>query len=308
MIMMIAATGFSGVFAVPFRASAMMFESYFIEAMNTTFPVIPFIVISVLTTGTVTLLMALLGKVVFRLDASKFVLAEDIVADLQSVKITKEAKAGFVVLIVYTIALVLPAMWPTMPGAAILNSLGVGGVSCIGLIAMAVISYNGKSLIDIGKSWTRFMDWQLVLLLSVTFPIAEAMRAEGTGIMPTIMQAVVPVVSGMGVLKFMIVATILLGLLTQVTHNIVLAAMFTQFLCPLCAEIGGNPYVMWFLMYFTLNASYMTPAASMQSALVHGHEGINKKYAYIFGITISIVTWAILFGVTIPVGNMLIPV
>ena len=64
--------------------------------------------------------------------------------------------------------------------------------------------------------------------------------------MPTIIGAVLPVVSSMGVTKFMIVSMLFLGILTQVTHNIVLAAMFTQFLCPLCAQIGGNPYIMWF--------------------------------------------------------------
>ena len=70
--------------------------------------------------------------------------------------------------------------------------------------------------------------------------------------MPAVIGIVLPVVSDMGVMNFMIVSMLLLGILTQVTHNIVLAAMFTPFLCPLCLQIGGNPYVMWFLMYFYL--------------------------------------------------------
>ena len=76
---------------------------------------------------------------------------------------------------------------------------------------------------------------------------------------------------------------------------------FIQFLCPLSV----NPYVMFFVMYFTLNAFYMTPAASFQSAMVHGHEAVNKKYAYIFGITISVIIWIALAVVGIPLGNVL---
>ena len=58
-------------------------------------------------------------------------------------------------------------------------------------------------------------------------------------------------------------------------------------------------------MYFALNASYMTPAASFQSAMVHGHEAIKSRYAYIFGISFSILTWLVLIIVTIPLGEVL---
>ena len=305
MIMMITAAGFNGVFAVPFRATAMIFEGYFIDTMKLTFDVVPFILLSVATTGTVALVMILAGKFIFRLDASKFILPDDVIEQLQQEKVTKEAKIGFVLLIIYSVALLLPSLFPHVPAMALLSNLGVGGMSCLGLVVLAVISFNGEPLIKMGKVWTKYVDWQLILLLSVTFPIAEAMRAEDAGIMPTVVGTVLPVVSGMGVMKFMIVSMILLGILTQVTHNIVLAAMFIPFLCPLCAQIGGNPYVLWFLMYFTLNASYMTPAASFQSAMVHGHDMTDTKYCYIFGISISLLTWLLAIVITIPLGNLL---
>ena len=305
MIMMITAAGFNGVFAVPFRATAMIFEGYFIDTMKMTFDVVPFVILAVATTGTMSLLMILAGKFIFRLDASKFILPDDVIEQLQKEKVTKEAKIGFILLIIYSVALLLPSMFPQVPAMALLSNLGVGGMSCLGLVILAVISFKGEPLIQLGKTWTKYVDWQLILLLSVTFPIAEAMRAEGAGIMPTVIGLVLPVVSDMGVMNFMIVSMLLLGILTQVTHNIVLAAMFTPFLCPLCVQIGGNPYVMWFLMYFTLNASYMTPAASFQSAMVHGHDMTNTKYSYIFGISISVLTWLIGIVITIPLGNML---
>lgn len=193
MIMMITAAGFNGVFAVPFRATAMIFEGYFIDTMKMTFDVVPFVILAVATTGTMSLLMILAGKFIFRLDASKFILPDDVIEQLQKEKVTKEAKIGFILLIIYSVALLLPSMFPQVPAMALLSNLGVGGMSCLGLVILAVISFKGEPLIQMGKTWTRYVDWQLILLLSVTFPIAEAMRAEGAGIMPTVIGLVLPV-------------------------------------------------------------------------------------------------------------------
>lgn len=305
MILMIVASAFSGVFSVPFRATALIFESYFIDTMQMNFAVIPFILISVATTGLVLILMCMLGRFVFKLDASKFIMADHIVEELRREKASTEAKVGIAVIIVYTLMILLPSLFPNMPGAAVLTSMGFGGCACLAMVVLAAVAIKGRTVLELGRVWQKYVDWQLILLLAVTFPIADAMRASEAGIMPTIIGAVLPVVSSMGVTKFMIVSMLFLGILTQVTHNIVLAAMFTQFLCPLCAQIGGNPYIMWFLMYFALNASYMTPAASFQSAMVHGHEAIKSRYAYIFGISFSILTWLVLIIVTIPLGEVL---
>lgn len=305
MVLMITAAGFNGVFAVPFRATAMIFEGYFIDTMGTGFDTVSFIILAVCNTGVVLGLMILLAKFVFRLDASKFILPDDVVEKLKKEEVTKEAKIGFVALIIYSLALLFPSMFPNVPGMKLLSAIGVGGMSCLGLVVLAIISFDKKPLIDMGKTWTRYVDWQLILLLSVTFPIAEAMRMPETGIMKTVVGMVLPIVSNMSVTTFMIISMVLLGILTQFTHNIVLAAMFTPFLVPLCQQLGGNPYVMWFLMYFTLNASYMTPAASFQSAMVHGHKMTNTKYCYIFGILITLLTWLVAVVISMPLGDKL---
>lgn len=305
MIMMVTAAGFFGVFSVPFRATAMIFESYFINAMNMTFPMVPFIVFAVVMSSILLISMILIGKYVFRLDASQFIMADNIVEELKKEKASPEAKLGLVLLVAYAFLLIIPSLVPSLPGAKTLLRLGVGGLSLVGMLILAATSFHDKPTIRLSQTWTKGVDWQLILLLSVTFPIAEAMRAEEAGIMVTVMKTVLPIISSMSVTSFMIISMLLLGIITQFTHNIVLAAMFTQFLCPLCVKIGGNPYVMWFMMYFALNASYMTPAASFQSAMVHGHEAINVKYAYIFGIAISVIIWLALIVVGIPLGNML---
>lgn len=306
-ILMIAAANFSGVFSLPFHATTMIFEGYFIDTTDLTFSTAQFILVSVVTTGLVLAIMLLCGKFVFRMDASKFRMPEETIEKMEHETIETRAKIGFVTLIVYMLCLVVPSVFPNMPGASFAQALGIGGWSLLALLVLAVVSVQGKTIIDLPKTWTQYIDWSLLLLLSVTFPLADAMRSEETGIMSSLMAAVMPVVSEMSLFSFMVLSMILLGIITQFAHNIVLAAMFTPFLIPICIQLGGNPYVLFFLMFFSLNASYCTPVASFQSAMVHGFEATNKKYAYIFGIVFSVLTWIVLTVVTIPLAGVMFP-
>lgn len=122
--------------------------------------------------------------------------------------------------------------------------------------------------------------------------------------MLTVDQAITPIVENMGLTTFMILSTLILGLITQVTHNIVLGAMFITFLCPLCEQLGGNMIVMWFMIFAILNCAYATPAGSMQSAMIFGNDRIIRKQAYIYGFAFLLVTLIVLIAL-IPVGNML---
>ena len=160
-----------------------------------------------------------------------------------------------------------------------------------------------ESLISLQKVFAR-LDWSLFFLLAVTYPIADLLKSADSGIMPTIMATVKPIVATLGAVPFMIVSMIILGLITQVTHNIVLGAMFMPFLLPLCQSIGGNMYTLWFMLFIALNMAYCTPAGSFQAALVFGHDQMERKHAYLYGIMLLIVTFIVYAVVGIPLGNV----
>ena len=305
MIMMITAANFYGMFSLPFHATAMIFLGYFIDTTGMNYATAPFILVASVTSLLLLAVMILIARFVFRIDASTFVMPEDTIKKIENEHAEKPAKIGFTVLVIYMLALILPSSWENMPGAGVLNTLGIGGCSLVAMIVMAALTVKGKPMFGLAKIWSGYVEWPLILLLAVTFPIAEAIRAEEAGIMPTVAGVVIPIVSKMGLMTFMIITTILLGLLTQFTHNIVLAALFVPFLIPLCIQMGGNPFVLFMLIFISLNSSYMTPAASFQSAMVHAHKGTSVKWNYIYGATISIVAWIILIVVTVPLGNVL---
>lgn len=176
-------------------------------------------------------------------------------------KSTKAQKIGFAILVVYMLALLLPGIMPTVMGMAALKKIGVVGMSALALLVMAVLVVEGKPLISLEKTFTKHTQWTLILLLAVTFPLGDAIKSADAGIIATSNQIFTPLVSNMGIGTFMILSMAFLGMLTQVTHNIVLGAAFIPLLCPLCESLGGNGIVMWFVLFFMLQCAYITPAA-----------------------------------------------
>ena len=305
MLMIVTIAAFCGMFALPFHAISLIFTGYFVQAVGAGFEVSSFTTVAFASFFATIALMVITAKFIFRLDAKKFIIPNEMIQQMKQEKVTKEAKIGLIILVLYIAGIILPSSFHNMPGAQTLNSLGIGGVSIVGMMALALISIKSKGVVNLIKSWRESTDWSLILLLAVTFPIANSMSNAESGIMPTIMQFIMPIVSKMGLTMFLFIVMVLLGILTQFTHNIVLAAMFTSFLIPICSQLGGNVYTFFMIMYFTLNASYVTPAASFQSALVHGVDRMSRKWGYILGAAFLIITWIVNFAVTIPLGNML---
>ena len=71
--------------------------------------------------------------------------------------------------------------------------------------------------------------WGPILLFMVTIPLATAMESEEVGIMATVNEVCTPIFSSMGTTAMLIAIVILIGLLTQVLHNLVMAALLHQY-------------------------------------------------------------------------------
>lgn len=290
---------------IPFHGGPLIYGGFFTQATGITIAYIPFIIYGFVTTALMSVLLFIGAKYLLRLDASRFMLPDELALELEKKQATKQQRISMALLIIFMCALLLPELLPNLPGMDFLSKLGLVGISAIIILIMNFITIEGQPLIDLTQTFVKHVQWPLLLLLAVTFPLADAMKSADSGIMATVSQSLTPIVAGMGAVPFMICSMVILGLITQVTHNIVLGAMFIPFLCPLCAQIGGNQITLWFMIYLTLNAAYVTPAASMQSAMAHGHERMDKKYAYLFGITYLVINWLVLSIVGIPLGNLL---
>lgn len=294
----------NGVCMIPFQTGALIYGGFFTQATGIALPFAQFMIYGAVIFGLPLVLVLLIARYVLKIDVSQFEMSDKLKAELDSRTSTKAQRVSFYILVIYALALLLPGVFPKIPGMIFLKKLGIVGISAITVFVMALIKVDGKTLIDAEEVFTKHINWTLLLLLAVTFPLADALKSPDTGIMASISAWATPILSNFGLVPFIIFSIIILGLLTQVSHNVVLGAMFIPFLCPLCESLGGNIIAYWFMIYAVLNAAFVTPAASMQSAMYFGHERAIVGDGYKLGIIYLIVTFAVLFVVGIPLGNI----
>lgn len=300
MIYMLTIISFMANLTMPFRGTVILYSSYLVQVAGPlNIPFVTFILVATVVMAAIFSITGLISKILLRVDVSKFMLPEEEIKRISAIKMSTKDKVGISILIVYILALTLPDLLPQLPGMTFLKQLGIPGMSIAAIIIAALLKFDGKAMINI-SSTLHDVDWGLMFLVAVTFPLTALMRHADAGIMPTAFAYVQPIVEMMGVTAFILVITLILGLLTQVTHNIALAAMFVPFVCPLVASMGGDMVASWFMLFIMLNCAYMTPAASMPAALIFGHELSNTKYCYLMGITLYFVA-AIVLSIGYPI-------
>lgn len=278
-----------GAYLFPFKPSVLAFSSGYVGVMGE----IPqgswyfgFIILNALF-----FVLYLLVGVLTKFDINKMNI--DLSAFVGTATWGKREKWGLAFMIFFILFMALPAFLPATPFVLQWKGMGIIGATVILVAAAYLIHVDGKPLVeDPGKLWTKGISWNLIFMIAATMPIGAALRSAEGGIMTTLMGWLMTVIGDMNWIVFTIVCMIALGLLTQISHNLIIAAVLFPVFAPICAEMGGDP-VLWFMInFFAINAAFTTPAASGWSAMLHSNkEWMTVKTAYGYGFSTLFVVW-----------------
>lgn len=295
----------------PFEAGVLTAISFFQQGV----PDVPVPFVGWITTVIVfcfiyCIVYTLLVKFVLRPDFSAVAALGDKVFEgaqsAEKIKMNGEQKFGLAMLLLFTAIMFAGSLLPETIGIiAVFKSLGLCGA--LGLVLCIMCMYQnkeGKSFLSMQRA-ANTISWDVLWLLIATEPLAGALNSAESGIMASITAAVMPIFSTMSNMLFLVACTIILGLITQVVHNLVLMVIFIPFLCPLYAQMGGDPLVMFFALAIVMNAAYSTPAASWSSAIMFGAGSIITNKTYMVAFVHFIVTCLLIFLVGVPLFSIL---
>lgn len=221
-------------------------------------------------------------------------------------KMTSDQKFGLTLLIFFIVGMFIPNLLPKgWVFTQMFSRLGLTGMLLLVLCIFCAYKKQDGKLFTSMQELSKGIVWNIIWLLVATEPLANAFNSESCGIMASIMTTVTPILTQLSPTIFLVITLIVLGLVTQVVHNFVLMVVFIPLLCPIYAQMGGNPFVLFFGLIVCLNAALTTPAASYTSALMFGEPSMETKHAYVQGFAHFVFSLVIFFVIGLPVANIL---
>ena len=144
---------------------------------------------------------------------------------LRSQKMDRTQKFGFIFLASFILMLMIPSITKQGIGMT-LAQLGIAGSSFILIILMFFYRNDGKHVVDFGELVKKGCNWEMLILIAATMPIAAAMEDEQTGIVKTVVTTLTNIFSNYSSAVFLVAAVLIFVISTQFIHNLVLMFVF----------------------------------------------------------------------------------
>ena len=101
--------------------------------------------------------------------------------------------------------------------------------------------------------------------------MSALLESDEAGIFTMVTNLITPMAENMGNTAFILILALILGILTQLTHNMVLARLAIPLVVPVGMAVGIDPMLMMMTLALPTQFAVLTPGASANAALVWGN-------------------------------------
>ncbi len=210
---------------------------------------------------------------------------------------------GFIVVI---LGLMIPSLFPTLPGMAYLKGC-VYGIALFIVAILAAIRVKGEPVLDVAKVMSTNMSWGAYFIIVAAILLGSVLTSEATGISAFLRVMLSPLFDGMSQVVFIILLLLLAGILTNVCNSLVIGMIMQPIIVTYCTQTGADPRpIVTLMIQFVLLSAAITPAASPFAAILHSNkEWVPTKFIYQFTPPVVILELIITLVVGIPLCNLL---
>ena len=183
---------------------------------------------------------------------------------------------------------------------AVLKGIGVYGW-VVFLIALAMIwKVDGEPVLN-KKTAPGYFYWDLILVVASAMVVAGQITSQAAGITPAISQLLRPLF-GLPSYTFLLALGLITFIATNFANNVAVTITMMTIAMTMATQVDFNLQVA--LMVITVYGviGLLTPAGSVNGAMIHAHEFTTTKSAYISGIIMLIFGTIIMALVLIPLG------
>lgn len=259
--------------------------------------IIELVMIVVTSIGWILIMMVLPGC---KVDALKNI---DIVQfQKESAPLTKKQKAALLI----TVAQIVGCIFVSFAGGAegwrlVVKNIGVYGWMLL-MIAIAMIWHvDGAPVLDKKKAPAYFY-WDLVLVVAAAMVVAGQLTNASTGVTTLVGQLMAPF-TGLSGYAFILALGVITFIATNFLNNVAVTVTMITIAMTMATQIPGmNLQVALMVITVFGVIGLLTPAGSVNGAMIHAHAYTTTKSAYIAGIIMIVFEVLAMALVMIPLG------
>jgi solute carrier family 13 (sodium-dependent dicarboxylate transporter), member 2/3/5 len=201
-----------------------------------------------------------------------------------------ESLSGLVFVLVAAAWVLRPLFQSALPG---LSDAGIAMIGALVLFALPVDLKRGEFALD-WRSASR-IPWEVLVLFGGGLSLADAIRERG---LAEWIGATLAGVGTLPILATMLIVSLLLIFLTELTSNTATAATFLPVLASLALGVNQNP--LWLVVpgILAVSCAFMLPVATPPNAIVFGSGQVQVPQMARAGLVLNL-----LFAVVIPLAS-----
>ena len=282
MLFGIVAAALTGAICLPYQVMSVVFIGGVESAANMTVNTAAYSLFRITTGYVFVILFMLVCRFIFKPDVRKLQTTTDHFAAMREEKMDESQKMGLLVFVIFLVMMVassnLPKTWPLV---GTLKSMGLVGIILLLIIVLCIakVERNGRreSVVNFAKLMSK-VNWTIVILLGGVAPMSAMLESEEAGVFALMTGIITPMAESMSPFMFLLILSLILGVMTQLTHNLVLARIAIPLIVPVGIAVGIDPMLMMMTVCLPTQFAICTPGASANAALVWGNtEWTNTK-------------------------------
>ncbi len=215
--------------------------------------------------------------------------------------LNKMQKAVLVITIAQIVGCIaLTFMSGTTGWRLVVAKIGVYGWLLLCIAVAMVWHIDGKPVLN-KKTAPAYFYWDLILVVAVATVVANQITSETAGITPMIGKVMAPVFSLPSYVFLLALGTITL-ILTNFANNVAVTITMLTIAMSMATQVQFNLQVALMIITVMGVIGLLTPAGSVNGAMIHAHDYTTTKSAYIAGTIMIIFVIIVMALVTIPLG------
>ena len=182
----------------------------------------------------------------------------------------------------------------------VMKNIGVYGWVLLMIVIAMVWHVDGEPVLDKKKA-PAFFYWDLILVVAVAMVVANQITNASTGVTAMIGGLMAPLF-GLPDFAFLLALGVITFLATNFANNVAVTITMMTIAMTMAAQVGFNLQVA--LMVITIYGviGLLTPAGSVNGAMIHAHSFTTTKSAYIAATIMIVFMTIVMAAVIIPMG------